>query len=108
MSSLWRDDRRSASVYGRYSEAAASSGIVTHIDPKEAPAVPVKTVRISSLSGDVIPDGTGARIRVMFTDPERVDMRADLTDEETVELARQFNAEPVETRPERRARRIGR
>lgn len=67
--------------------------------------MPVKTVRVSSLSGDVIPDGTGARVRLIFTDPERVDMRADLTDTEAAKLAEQFKAETVEPRPERRARR---
>jgi hypothetical protein len=66
--------------------------------------MPVKTVRVSSLSGDVIPDGTGARIRIMFTDTNRVDMRADLTDEETTRLAEEFKAEPVDPRPERRGR----
>lgn len=67
--------------------------------------MPVKTVRISSLSGVVIPDGTGARIRIMFNDPERTDMRADLTDEEAAKLAKQYKAEDVEIRPERRAER---
>lgn len=66
--------------------------------------MPVKTIRISSLSGDVIPDGTGARIRVMYADRERVDLRADLTDAEAADLAQKFSAEPVETRPDRRAR----
>jgi hypothetical protein len=67
--------------------------------------MPVKSVRISSVSGDIIPDGTGARIRVMWMDAKRVDMRADLTDAEAEKLARQYKAEEVEPRPERRARR---
>jgi hypothetical protein len=66
--------------------------------------MPVKTVRISSLSGEEIPTGTGARIRIMWSDPERTDMRADLTDAEAEKLARQYKAEQVEIRPERRAR----
>lgn len=65
--------------------------------------MPVRTVRVSSLSGEVIPEGTGARIRVMFQDPDRVDMRADLTDAEAAQLAEQFKAEEVEPRPDRRA-----
>lgn len=69
--------------------------------------MPVKTVRVSSLSGDIIPDGTGARIRIMYTDPDRVDMRADLTDAEAAKLAKAYKAEEVEARPERRgARRL--
>jgi hypothetical protein len=65
----------------------------------------VKTVRISSLSNVVIPDGTGARIRVMWSDPARTDLRADLTDEEALKLVKQYKAEEVEIRPERRAAR---
>lgn len=65
--------------------------------------MPIKNIRVSSLSGEVIPEGTGARIRVIFNDPERVDMRADLTDAETLKLAKQFKAEEVEPRPDRRA-----
>jgi hypothetical protein len=69
--------------------------------------MPVKSIRVSSLSGEVIPDGTGARIRIMWNNPERTDMRADLSDEEALKLAKQFKAEEVETRPDRRtARRL--
>jgi len=67
--------------------------------------MPVKTVRVSSLSGEVIPDGTGARVRIMWNDPQRVDMRADLSDAEALQLAKKYKAEEVEPRPERRARR---
>ena len=42
----------------------------------------IETVRKSDASGKAIPDGTGARVRVMFNDPKRPDMRADLTDDE--------------------------
>ena len=57
-------------------------------------------LRRSDVSGVEIPDGTGARVRVMFNDPERDDMRADLTDEEVAELL-PF-VKPVQTRPTRR------
>jgi len=57
-------------------------------------------VRKSDASGTEIPAGTGARVRVMFTDPDRNDLRADLTDEEVAELL-PF-AQPVEARPGRR------
>jgi hypothetical protein len=67
--------------------------------------MPVKTVRVSSLSGDEIPDGTGARVRIIFSDPARVDMRADLTDAEALKLAKQYKADEVEPRPERRGAR---
>lgn len=66
--------------------------------------MPLKTVRISSLSGNEIPDGTGARVRIMWTKPGRVDMRADLTDEEAARLAREYRAEEVDPRPGRRDR----
>lgn len=62
------------------------------------------TVRKSDYSGAEIPEGTGARLRVIFYDDERADRRADLTDEE-VEKLLSF-AEEVKTRPERRARRL--
>jgi hypothetical protein len=58
------------------------------------------TVRRSDLSGQVTPNRTGARVRVMFNDVTKPDRRADLTDEE-VERLLGFAPE-VETRPERR------
>ena len=66
--------------------------------------MPVKTVRISSLSGDVIPEGTGARVRVIWADDTRTDYRADLTDAETEKLIKAYGAEEVEARPDRRRR----
>jgi len=60
----------------------------------------VKRVLVSSLSGDVIPEGTGARIRIIFNDPDKIDRRADLTDEEVERLV-PFT-EAVEPRPDRR------
>lgn len=62
----------------------------------------VETIRKSDASGEEIPPGTGARVRVIFNDPKRVDLRADLTDEEVEQLlpwARQ-----VVTRPRGRSR----
>lgn len=61
------------------------------------------TARKSDASGELIPDGTGARIRVIFYDDSKADRRADLTDAE-VEKILTF-AQEVKTRPERRARR---
>ena len=58
------------------------------------------TVRKSDKSGDLIPEGTGARVRVMFYDDARPDRRADLTDAEVEKLLPW--AQEVKTRPERR------
>jgi hypothetical protein len=62
------------------------------------------TVRKSDKSGELIPEGTGARVRIMFYDESRADRRADLTDEE-IEKILGF-AQEVVTRPERRAKRL--
>jgi hypothetical protein len=67
--------------------------------------MPVKTIRVSSLSGDEIPDGTGARVRIMWSDQRRLDMRMDLSDEEAAELAKRYNADEVDPRPDRRSKR---
>lgn len=64
--------------------------------------MPIVRIRVSSASGDEIPEGSGARIRVMWNDQSRADMRADLTDEEVAKLLPWV--EPVVERPERRAR----
>jgi hypothetical protein len=64
--------------------------------------MPIKRFRVSSLSDQIIPDGTGARIRIMWSADEREDMTADLTDEEAEQLAGHYNAEEVTPRPERR------
>jgi hypothetical protein len=55
----------------------------------------------SDKSGEPIPAGTGARIRVLFHD-DRLDMRADLTDTETEQLIEDYNLTSVEPRPSRR------
>ncbi len=61
-----------------------------------------ETVLRSDKSGEQIEVNTGARIRIMFYDPERPDMRADLTDAEVAKLAREYKLKEVETRPQRR------
>lgn len=57
-------------------------------------------VRKSDASGVEIGQGEGARIRIIFNDPEKDDLRADLTDEEVAELLPW--AQPVAIRPARR------
>ena len=58
-----------------------------------------ETIRRSDLSGVEIPEGKGARVRVMFYD-DRDDLRADLTDAEVKKLL--SFAQPVQPRPARR------
>ena len=62
----------------------------------------LEKVRKSDYSGKQIPDGAGARVRVMYYD-DRPDRRADLTDKEVEELLG-FTVE-VEIRPQRRGTR---
>lgn len=62
------------------------------------------TVRKSDASGVEIPEGTGARLRIIFYDENRPDRRADLTDAEVEEIL--HFAQEVKTRPERRGRRV--
>jgi hypothetical protein len=64
--------------------------------------MPLQKVLVSNLSGEVIAGDTGARVRIMWRDPERPDMRIDLTTAETEKLAKQFKAEQVEIRPTHR------
>jgi hypothetical protein len=69
--------------------------------------MPVKTIRVrtSSLSGDEIPDGKGAVLRITWKDQLRPNMRADLTEEEATKLAAEYNAEETKRRSGGRARR---
>lgn len=60
----------------------------------------LETVRKSDASGKEIKPGTGARVRVMFTDKNRPDMRADLTDAEVKQLMPWL--QEVQPRPSRR------
>lgn len=65
-------------------------------------AVKTVHVRVSDKSGQEIPAGTGARVRVMFYDDNKPDMKSDLTDAEVAKLIRDFKLTAVETRPARR------
>jgi hypothetical protein len=67
---------------------------------KETNDMALETVRRSDASGKEIKPGTGARVRVMFNDKSKNDMKADLTDEEIKKLMPWLN--PVEPRPSRR------
>ncbi|MDE2101485.1 MAG: hypothetical protein KGL39_29840 [Patescibacteria group bacterium] len=60
------------------------------------------TVLWSDKSGAQIGPNTGARVRVAFYAAERLDMRADLTDEEVEKLIREYKFKEVEARPTRR------
>jgi hypothetical protein len=55
----------------------------------------------SDKSGEEIPHGTGARVRVMFYDPDKIDMRGDLTDAEVAKLVKDYGLGSVEPRPQR-------
>lgn len=58
----------------------------------------------SDKSGDQIPAGTGGRVRILFYDEDKVDMRADLTDAEVEKLVSEYKLKPVQPRDERRKR----
>lgn len=60
----------------------------------------VVQVRKSDKSGEEIPEGAGARVRIQFYDEDKTDRRADLTDAEVEELFPYTT--PVEERPARR------
>ena len=45
-----------------------------------------KTVRVSDLSGEEIPDGRGATVRITFADARRGSRELDLTDTEAEKL----------------------
>lgn len=62
------------------------------------------TARQSDASGELIPEGTGARIRIIFYDDSKPDRRADLTDAEVDEIL--HFAQTVKERPARRTRRV--
>lgn len=52
----------------------------------------------SDKSGKEIPRGTGGRVRILFYDSDRIDMRADLTDEEIKALVEEYGLKNVEPR----------
>jgi hypothetical protein len=58
----------------------------------------VETVRVSDKSREPIPEGTGARVRILFYDPAKPDMRADLTDAEVAKLIREYKLTEAEVR----------
>jgi hypothetical protein len=58
----------------------------------------------SDKSGKQIPAGTGGRVRLIFYDEDKVDMRADLTDAEVKQLVEEYQLKPVQPRDERRKR----
>jgi hypothetical protein len=65
-----------------------------------------KTVLVSDLSGDAIPDGKGATIRVTYRDARRGSYEADVTDAEAEAFVK-TGARPVARRgrkPQVRAR----
>jgi hypothetical protein len=45
-----------------------------------------KTVRVSDISGDEIPDGKGAVVRITFNDARKGSRELDLTDSEAEKL----------------------
>jgi hypothetical protein len=47
-----------------------------------------KTVFVSDLSGDEIPDGKGAQVAIKFNDARKGTIVLDITDEEAEELGR--------------------
>jgi hypothetical protein len=60
----------------------------------------------SDKSGDEIPAGTGGRVRILFYEDGKVDMRADLTDAEIARLVKEYKLKPVQPRNEPRRRRL--
>ena len=57
-----------------------------------------KTVRVSDQSGDVIPDGKGATLRITYADARRGAHQADLTDSEAAALVAATHATPAARR----------
>ena len=57
-----------------------------------------KTVLVSDQSGEVVPDGKGAVLRITYTDARRGSYQADLTDSEAQAIAGKTNAKSVARR----------
>lgn len=68
----------------------------------------IASQRISDVSGKPIPEGTGGRVRVIYADGKRTDLRADLTEDEIKKLVRDFGLTEVVTRPNRAGERRNR
>lgn len=47
-----------------------------------------KSIFVSDLSGDEIPEGKGAKVRIVFSDSRRGAYELDVTDEEAVKLGK--------------------
>ena len=60
----------------------------------------------SDKSGISIPAGTGGRVRILFNDENKIDMRADLTDPEIEKLVRDYKLKPVQPRESARKKRL--
>jgi hypothetical protein len=67
--------------------------------------MPLQKVLVSNLSGEVIAGESGARVRIIWRNKNRPDMRIDLTTAEAEKLAKQFKADEVEIRPTHRGSR---
>jgi hypothetical protein len=61
--------------------------------------MPVKTirVRVSSVSGEQIPEQSGATVRIRLADGSKA-WRADLTDDELMKLVEELNADEAKVR----------
>jgi hypothetical protein len=57
-----------------------------------------KTVLVSDQSGDVVPEGKGAVLRVTYTDARRGAHQADLTDKEAEAIVHATHAKSVARR----------
>lgn len=68
----------------------------------------IHVTHTSDKSGEVIPRGSGARVRILFNDEAKIDMRADLTDAEAEQLIRDYKLTQVAPRPGRAGERRNR
>jgi hypothetical protein len=57
-----------------------------------------RTVLVSDQSGETIPDGKGATVRITYTDTRRGAHSADLTDAEAAALVNELGAKAVARR----------
>jgi hypothetical protein len=59
---------------------------VARTPAEEESAMAKKTVRVSDVSGEEIPDGRGATVRITFADARRGSRELDMTDAEAEKL----------------------
>jgi hypothetical protein len=57
-----------------------------------------KTVLVSDQSGEMVPEGKGAVLRITYSDARRGSFVADLTDSEAQSIVGKTNAKPVARR----------